>query len=74
MEDRNHSTSAPAEKLGPSPARTTARAADADERLGELGDHLRVERVAPVGPRQGDAEDVAVALAAEVLRHARSLE
>ena len=48
-----------------------ARAADVDERLRELGDDRRVERVAAVGPRERDAEDVAVALGAEVLRPRR---
>ena len=44
-EARIHSTSAPAQKLGPSPARTTARArAHVDERLGELGDQRRRRR------------------------------
>ena len=43
---RIHSTSAPAQKLGPSPASRTARAlADVDERLGELGDQRGVEGV-----------------------------
>ena len=54
--------SAPAQKLGPSPARTTTRAsADVGEGLRELGDQLGVEGVPALGPRQGDPEDASVA-------------
>ena len=49
------------------------RAPDSDERLGKLGDQRRVERVPPVGPRECDAEDVAVALGAEVRGHGEEL-
>ena len=64
--DRIHSTSAPEQKLGPSPASTTARAvADVDERLGQLLDERGVERVPPFRARQRDAQHVAVAFDAE---------
>ena len=39
-----------------------ADAADVHEHLGELRDQRRVERVAPLGPREGDPQDLAVAL------------
>src|SRR5579859_2760247 len=68
-EERIQSTSAPAEKLGPSPARTPARAADRDERLCELGDERRVERVPAIRTGHRDAEDVAVSLGAQVRGH-----
>ena len=42
-----------------------ARAPDVDERLRELADQLRVERVAAIGPRQRDPQHGAVALDAE---------
>src|SRR5262249_37690988 len=44
-----------------------------DERLRELGDERRVERVPPVGARERDAQDVAVPLGAEVLGHGEEL-
>src|SRR5206468_1022502 len=50
-----------------------ADATDIDEGLCELGDDRGVERVAAVGPRQGNAEDVAVALGREVLSHGEEL-
>ena len=68
---RIHSTSAPAQKLG-SVAREDdrARGPDVDERLGELGDQRRVERVPALRPGEREAEDVAVALDPE-RTHAR---
>ncbi len=42
-----------------------ARLADVDERLGELVDQRRVERVARLGPGEGDPEDVVVPLDAQ---------
>ena len=45
-----------------------ARPADVDERLGQLRDRRRVERVAPVRPRQRDPQDGSVALDLEI-RH-----
>ncbi len=63
-------------------ARTEARAfageddcpgaTNVDERLGELGDEPRVERVAPVRPRKRDAQDGAVALDTQVRHDARA--
>ncbi len=48
------------------------RAADVDECLRELGDQLRVECVAPVRPRERDAQDRAVPLDGQCC-HERSL-
>ena len=49
-EERIQSTSAPGgEARSVAREHDGARTADADERLGELGDQRRVERVAPVG-------------------------
>ena len=48
------------------------RAADVHERLCQLADQRGVERVAPVGTRQRDAQDVAVALDRQI-RHTGTL-
>ena len=59
-------------------ARTFAREDDragtpgVDERLRELADQLRVERVPPVGPRERDAKHGPVALDAKIRHDARA--
>ena len=50
------------------PAEVLVRPADVDERLRQLPDQRRVERVAPVRPRQRDPQDGAVTLDLEI-RH-----
>ena len=58
MEARCHSTSAPAQKLGPSPARTTARASPTSANASVSSrDQGGVEGVAPLGLRDRDAQD-----------------
>jgi hypothetical protein len=40
--------------------------------LRQFGDQLRIERIAPIGARERDPEDVAVAVGAQV-RHRRQV-
>ena len=49
-----------------------ARVADVGERLGQIPDQLRVERVAPLGPGERDSQDRPVAFDSE-RAHAREL-
>ncbi len=51
-----------------------ARTSDVDERLRELPDQGRVERVVPVGARQRDPQEIAVALDSEVGHRAKSID
>ena len=57
IDERCHSTSAPAQKLAVAGEHDRAGVADVRERLGELGDERRVECVPPLGACERDAED-----------------